>query len=184
MVMFGVVFVGVPIAIMLAWMPFWEHVGDMRPLKQLNTIIAPELTSASSPRERRFIVGLASMVEMLLFANFLSLLSRRVRRHALMVWACFDRGKIILYLAASGIAFGALWYVIFCDWRPLAFVFSHGGAGTRAGSLFLYVAVSVPLVTVLFGQLMKIVILGLIRGAERAVRVRLRRRRTLCDLSR
>jgi hypothetical protein len=166
---------GIPAAIFVAMVPFWDYVGDFWPLKQLNSYVAPaieELTyqhrSEALPRFplKRFLIASISMVELIFLSSFAALFWRGVRRHALLVWICYDRGKVLQYFGISGLIFCGLWYVLFFDWRLLAFLFSSG----RSSTLVYYLALSMPFVTLVFGHMATIVGLGAWRTASRKLR--------------
>ena len=170
-----------PCAIIVAMLPFWDQVGDFVLLKLLNSYVAPavdglsyEYRAGGLPRfpAKRFLIASASMVELVFLSNFAALFTRGVRRHALLVWTCYDRTKIFLYFGISGLVFGSLWYVLFFDWRILALL-NSGGRG--AGRVMFYSVMAMPIVAFVFGHMATIVGLGGWRTASRELR---RRRKT------
>jgi hypothetical protein len=167
---------GIPLAIIVAMAPFWDRVGDVWLLKQLNSYVAPaidDLTyqyrSEALPRFplKRFLVASISMIELIVLSNFVALFARGVRRHALLVWTCYDRRKIFQYFGISCLIFCGLWYVLFFDWKVLAFLQS---TGRRSVGLILYFVMSMPVVALVFGHLAAIVGLGGWRTASRKLR--------------
>src|SRR5262245_8107151 len=166
---------GIPTAIFVAMVPFWDHVGDFWPLKQLNSYVAPAIDgltyqyrSEALPRFplKRFLIASISMVELIFLSSFAALFSRGVRRHALLVWTCYDRGKVLQYFGISCLIFCGLWYVLFFDWRLLAFLFRGG----RSSTLVYYLVLSMPFVALVFGHMAAIVGLGGWRTASRKLR--------------
>jgi hypothetical protein len=166
---------GIPLAIIVAMAPFWDRVGDFWLLKQLNAYVAPAIDglsyqyrSEALPRFplKRFLVASISMIELIFLSNFVALFARGVRRHALLVWTCYDRTKIFQYFAISCLVFCGLWYVLFFDWRVLAFL----NTGRRSGGFFVYLVMSMPVVTLVFGHMAAIVALGGWRAASRKLR--------------
>jgi hypothetical protein len=172
---------GIPLAIIVAMAPFWDSVGDFWLLKKLNSYVAPainELTyqyrSGALPRFplKRFLVASISMIELIFLSNFVALFARAVRRHALLVWTCYDRVKLFQYLGVSCLVFGGLWYVLFFDWKVLALLHS---TSRRSTGLILYFVMSMPLVALVCGHMAVIVGLGCWRTVSRKLR-RLRAR--------
>jgi hypothetical protein len=111
----------IPLTIVIGMMPFWDRLGEFPALKQLNAYVAPavdhldyEYRSRSFPRLplKRFLIASAVMVELIFLSNLVALFSRSVRRHALLVWACYDRAKVFQYLGISGAIFCSFWYVL------------------------------------------------------------------------
>jgi len=131
-------------------MPFWDRVADFALLKNVNHSIAPAIDglaydyrSIALPRFplKRFLIASTAMVELIFLVNFVALFARKVRKHALFVWTCFDRTKIFQYFGASGLIFFGLWYVLFFQlgnigafeffWprsRPIVSLFGHSNA--------------------------------------------------------
>jgi hypothetical protein len=167
---------GIPLSIIVAMAPFWDRVGDFWPLKQLNAYVAPAIDSLSYqyrsealPRFplKRFLVASISMIELIFLSNLAALFARGVRRHALLVWTYYDRRKIFQYFGISCLIFCGLWYVLFFDWKVLAFLLSTGGQSVK---LVLYFVMSMPIVTLVFGHMAAIVGLGAWRTASRKLR--------------
>lgn len=174
----ALVLLGIPFAFIVAMMPFWDRVGDFTLLRQLNSYVAPALDSLAyeyRPQDmprlplKRFLIASTSMVELIFLSNFIALFARGVRKHALLVWICYDRTKIFKYFGICCLVFFGLWYVLFFDWRFLAFL--HSGSSQRgAGRFDLLVIVTMPIVTVLFGHMAAIVGLGMWRTATQKLR--------------
>ena len=172
----ALILLGIPLAFILAMMPFWDRVGDFALLKTLNHYVAPAIDglaydyrSMALPRFplKRFLIASTSMVELIFAVNFVALFARRVRKHALLVWTCFDRTKIFQYFGASGLIFFGLWYVLFFNWEILVLLNS---SGRRAGRLFPYFTISMPITAAVFGHMAAIVGLGACRTASRKLR--------------
>jgi hypothetical protein len=166
---------GIPTAVFVAMVPFWDRVGDFWLLKHLNSYVAPAIDgltyqyrSEVLPRFplKRFLVPPISMVELIFLSTFAALFSRGVRRHALLVWMCYDRGKVLQYFGISCLIFCGLWYVLFFDWRLLAFLFRGG----RSSTLVFYLVMLMPVVTLVFGHMAAIVGLGGWRTVSRKLR--------------
>jgi hypothetical protein len=169
---------GIPLAFIVAMMPFWDTVGDFAPLKKLNSYIAPAIEGLTYEYRamalshlplKRFLIASMSMIELIIVTNFMTLFARRVRKHALLVWMCYDRTKVLQYFGISAFIFLGLWYVLFFDWQLLALLFYAGGRATR---LVPYLVVPMPIVAAIFGHMAMIV--GL--GTWRTVSQKLRRR--------
>jgi hypothetical protein len=171
------VLLGIPLSFIVAMVPWWDRVGELPLLRHLNSYVAPaieglasEYRAASFPRFplRRFLIASATMVELVFLSSFGALLSRNVRRHALLVWTCYDRTKLLRYFGIAGLAFFSLWFVLFYDWTILAFLFSSASGGR--GKLAPYIVVAMPVMAVVFGHIAAIVALGAVRVAVRKLR--------------
>lgn len=176
MVTIGSILLGIPLAFIVAMAPFWDRIGDFTPLKQFNSYVAPaidglayEYRAMALPRFplKRFLIASTSMVELIFLINFVTLFARGFRGHALLVWTCYDRKKLFQYFGVSCLIFGSLWYILFFDWRILAFFNSARG---QVGRLFPYLVIGMPIVTVVFGHMAMIVGLGAWRAASRKLR--------------
>jgi hypothetical protein len=171
MAVMAVVLFGVPLMIVVSLPPFWDHVGEFAIIKEFNSHVAPAVEGLSySYRVGRFpvkrsLITSVPIVELIFLSNFAALLARGVRKHALLVWICYDREKLLQYFAISCVAFVSLWYALFFDWQLLAAV--SGGRGIR---LIFYSAMSMPFVTLVFGHLTTIVALGACRSVSQALR--------------
>jgi hypothetical protein len=179
MVLVASILLGMPFAFILAMMPFWDRVGDFSVLKQLNSYVAPALDSLTYdyrgqglPRFplKRFLIASTSMLELIFLANFFALFVRGVRKHALLVWMCYDRQKILVYFFISGLAFFALWFVFFSDWTILGYLSTGHGSDRVATRLEMYSIIAMPIVTFIFGHMATIVGLGLWRTAARKLK--------------
>jgi hypothetical protein len=166
----------IPLTIVIGMMPFWDRLGEFPALKQLNAYVAPavdhldyEYRSRSFPRLplKRFLIASAVMVELIFLSNLVALFSRSVRRHALLVWACYDRAKVFQYLGISCAIFCSFWYVLFSDWTILAFLSQD--ARTLVNT-FPYVVMAMPFAAFVFGHMATIVGLGSWRIASRKLR--------------
>ena len=172
----ALILLGIPLAFILAMMPFWDRVGDFALLKNVNHSIAPAIDglaydyrSIALPRFplKRFLIASTAMVELIFLVKFVALFARKVRKHALFVWTCFDRTKIFQYFGASGLIFFGLWYVLFFNWEILVLLNSSGRA---VGRLFPYLAIAMPITAAIFGHMAAIVGLGAWRTASRKLR--------------
>jgi hypothetical protein len=170
------VLLGIPLSFIVAMAPFWDRVGEVALLKQLNSYVAPaidglayEYRAEAFPRFplKRFLIASTTMVELVFLSNFVALFARGVRRHALLVWTCYDRTKLLRYFGLSCLGFCSLWFVLFFDWTVLSFLFSPGGRGAR---LVPYFVVAMPVVAAVFGHMAAIVGLGGWRTASRKLR--------------
>jgi hypothetical protein len=159
---------GIPVAVLVGVFPFWEYVGNFGPIRFLHSWIAPGIDQigyqfrADSLQRfplKRFMVAAACMIELTLLFSFATLFSRRVRKHALLVWECYDRETLLKYLFATGAIFLILWYFLFVDWRPLAFLLTRGLHTRGPGWLFCGIA-GFPIVAFLFGHIAAIVAMG------------------------
>jgi hypothetical protein len=130
---------GIPAAIFVAMASFWDYVGDFWLLKQFNSCVAPAIDgltyqyrSEVLPRLplKRFLIASISIVELIFLSSLTALFLHGVRRHAVLVWICYDRRKVLQYFGISCLIFCGLWYVLFFDWRLLAFLFSSGRSST------------------------------------------------------
>jgi hypothetical protein len=173
------VLLGIPLAFIVAIMPFWDIVGGFAPLKKLNSYVAPaiegltyEYRAMAFPRLplKRFLIASMSMIELIFLTNFITLFARGVRKHALLVWTCYDRTTILQYFAISAFIFLGLWYVLFFDWQLLALLFS--ASSRAAGRLIPCLVVPMPIVAAIFGHMAMIVGLGTWRAASRKLRRR------------
>jgi hypothetical protein len=174
------ILLGFPLAFFVAMIPTWEWIGEIAPVRYLNSYVAPPIDALSydyrawaMPRfpVKRFLIASISMVQLIFLSNFIALFARRVRRHALRVWACYDRSKVLLYFSISGLAFCGLWYVLFYDWTIAGFLNSvHHGSRYGGGRLFLYLVVAMPFAAAVFGHMAVIVGLGGWRTASRRLR--------------
>jgi hypothetical protein len=181
MVAVAVALFGVPLMIIIAMVPVWDLVGEFAILKQFNSYAAPAVEGFSynyrapgAPQFpiKRSLIASVSIVELLFLSNFVALFARGVRNHALLVWTCYDREKLLQYFAISCVVFFGLWYVLFFDWQILSVV----GSGSRGVRLIVYAVMSMPFVTLVFGHLTTIVALGACRSGSRTLR-RLRGKR-------
>jgi hypothetical protein len=163
---------GIPLAAIVAMAQFWDRVGDFALLAKLNSYVAPIIDGLayayrpeSFPRLplKRFLIACASMVELIFLFNIVALFARGVRRHALLVWMCYDRTKIFQYFGISCLIFFGLWYVLFFSWKLWTLL-------DRRAGLVLYAVVGMPLVAVVFGHMTAIVGLGAWRTASRKLR--------------
>jgi hypothetical protein len=170
----GGIIVGIPMAFFITLLPIWDYVDDFALIRNLNSYIAPgidgirEATLPEFPL-KRVLIASTSIVELLFLGNFLALFSRKTRRHALLVWACYDRTKLLQYFVLSALIFGGLWYLFFIDWELLRFITTMR-IGRRGNGLVAYAAMLMPLVAVVFGHLTTIVCLGAWRTASRQLR--------------
>jgi len=171
---------GLPLAAFFTMMPFWDQIGSLQWIRYLNSYVAPgveglsfDYRSNSLPNFhlKRFVIGSTSIIELLLISNVVSLAIRGVRKHALLVWICYDRVKLLQYLGISGVIFCACWYFFFYDFRLIAFV----GQQRRGGKLVSYAVLLMPMVTLLFGHMAVIVGLGSWRTTSKWTKRTLRR---------
>jgi hypothetical protein len=176
-VAFTLIFVGIPLFGFLSMMPIWDHVGELSLVSRVNTFIAPAINSldynyraGGLPRfpVKRFVVAAITITEFLFLTNFASLFPRRFRKHALLVWMCFDHAKIFLFLLVSGLVFAGEWYVLFYDWRVLQLLQSSGRPGGRVMMLIIF---SIPSVTLVFGHLTAIATLGICRATSKRAKL-------------
>jgi len=170
----GGIVVGIPMAFFIALLPIWDHVGDFVLIRKLNAYIAPGIEGiryASLPDFplKRVLTAATSIVELLFLGNFFTLFSRNTRRHALQVWICYDRAKLLQYFTLSALVFCSLWYFFFVNWELLSWVMA---TRQRPGRFVPYAAMLMPLVAVVFGHLTTIVGLGAYRTAAKALRRR------------
>ena len=166
---------GLPLAVIIAMAAFWDRVGAFGLIKQFNSYSSPAIESltyqyrdAGLPRfpVKRFFVASESMIELIFLGNFFALFLRTFRRHALLVWICYDQKKLFYYLAVSGLVFGGLWFVLFSDWAV-----AHTLASSRKGSRFiLYFVLGIPIAAFVFGHMASVVGLGMLRTASRRLR--------------
>jgi hypothetical protein len=166
----GGAIVGIPLAFFVALLPIWDYVGEFVLIKKLNALVAPGIEGIPYKELpdfplKRVLVAMTSMVELLFLGNVFALFARKIRRHALLVWICYDRKKLLQYFSISGLIFGAAWYILFINWNVLAFMMS-----LRRGGGVPYLAVLLPLMAFIFGHLATIVGLGLYRDASRKLR--------------
>jgi hypothetical protein len=168
------IILGLPVAFIMAMLPLWENVGHLSFVQQLNSYIAPEINHLTDeyrapgvPRLplKRLLTGSTCLLELLLLFNFVVLLARPVRQHALLVWTSYDRKKLLKYFGASCIAFFVLWYILFFDWQFLSFTFSSGERGVVR--VWMFIIVTMPIMTVIFGRMAAIVGLGAARAVSR-----------------
>jgi hypothetical protein len=166
----------IPLTIVIGMMPFWDRVGEFPVLKPLNGYIAPavdhldyEYRARSFPRLplKRFLIASAMMVELIFLSNLVALFPRSVRKHALLVWICYDRMKLFQYFGISGLIFCSLWYVLFSDWTILAFLSQD--ARTLVYT-FPYLVMAMPFVAFVFSHMATIVGLGTWRIISRKLR--------------
>jgi hypothetical protein len=170
------IFVGIPSFVFLSMMPAWDYVGDFWWVSRINEYIAPAINSLDIsyraegfPRfpVKRFVVAAEVITALLFCINFASLFLRKIRKHALLVWVCFDHKKIFIFLFVSGLIFAIEWYVLFYDWSILRLLESSGRQGLKVEMI---VVLYLPSVALLFGHLTAIAILGVSRSALRALR--------------
>jgi len=166
---------GMPFAIMVAMAPLWEWVGALPLITQLNSYVAPEVHALTydyraqdAPQfpVKRFLIASTIMFELVLLSNFIALFARGVRRHALIVWTCYDRPKLLKYFLICALAFFALWYILFFNWTIWSFI--H--ATPRGRRLAIYSVMAMPFVTFVFGHLAAMIAIGLWRSAARQLR--------------
>jgi len=169
---------GIPIAVFVGVIPFWEYVGDFGPIRFLHSWIAPAIDHIDYQFRadglqrfpvKRFVVASACMVELILLFTFATLFSQRVRKHALLVWECYKRETLLQCLFATGAIFLILWYFLFVDWRPLAFLLDRG-VHTRVAGWFFFAMAVLPLFAFLFGHIAAIVALGVSHTLSRKLK--------------
>jgi hypothetical protein len=107
------------------------------------------------------------LVELMTLSNFVVLLGRAMRRHALLVWLCVDRVKIFKYFGVSGAVLVGLWYVLFFNWDIMTFVMQYGG---RARGMVPFAVVILPMTALVAGHMSAIVGAGAWRAAARRLR--------------
>jgi hypothetical protein len=172
-----IICIGIPIAVFVTILPFWDHVGEWAFIRRINTYVAPATDSLpdryhpeSAPRfpAKRFLIASISMVEIVLLSNLVALCFRGVRRHTLLVWMCYDRQKIFQYFVISAVAFCGLWYILFFDWSFLAFL--DASSRRALGRLTLYGVTALPFTAIVFGHMTAIIGLGASRDAWRKLR--------------
>lgn len=177
---FAIIFVGIPFFLFLSLIPIWDRIGALWWDAKLNSLIAPQINSLSGRIDpnsivdfslRRFMIAATTIVEFLFLGNFVSMFSRKMRKHALLVWICFDRNRLLLFTAMTGLLFVVLWYLLFYDWRIMEAVYT-----TRANKFLTYAVFAMPNIALLFGHLITIVILGSCRSAMRRTRLLLLKR--------
>lgn len=171
-----VIIVGIPFGIILAVLPFWDRFGELSFIKQLNSYICPAIDALSfdfkpdgMPRLhlKRFLIGIETIIGFIFLTNFISLLSPAARKHSLLVWICYDRHKLLMCLAVSGLIFFGLWFFFFYDWTLLSLV----SKGRKSGAgIIMYAIAALPIVALFFGHLLSIVVLGVSRAAYRRFR--------------
>lgn len=183
MFVYCLIFIGFPTALFLSLMPIWESFGRLPLISTLLGYIAPAVARldftyrSDSLRNfplKRFFVAAIFIVALLLLSNFLILLSRRMRRRALMVWLCFDRERLLLFTAVSGLVFVGTWWLLFFDWTVMD---DLAGSHTRGGArLIVYTVAAAPFAALVFGHQLTIVAAGVARDMQEKWR-HLRRRR-------
>lgn len=173
----GGIIVGIPMALFVALLPFWDHVGEFELIRTLNAYVAPGIESIPDvplPEfpVKRYLIASTTMIELLFLGNFIALFALRPRRHALLVWTYYDRAKIFQYFGISALLFFCSWYVLFYDWETLAYLNTWGRPSMRAPGprLVILMAVSLPIVAFVFGHLASIVGLGAWRTASKKLR--------------
>ncbi len=86
-------------------MPVWDRVGNFTVVHRLMSYAAPainDLTSGYGAQGapqlplKRFLIASTSMIELTFWSCIAALFVRGVRRHALLVWTCYDRMTILL----------------------------------------------------------------------------------------
>jgi len=162
----------IPTLVFVSLLPFWDRIGEFAFLQRLNSFVAPSLETAyelkDEPRlAKRILISSLTLVQLLLLSKFIALCVRSVRRHALHVWICYDRTKLLRYFAISAVVFLGLWYVLFFDWTVMAFLQDRGPAGSR---VMFYSAMALPFATFIFGHLAAIVALGAWRTISQKTR--------------
>jgi hypothetical protein len=175
-VVVAIIFVGIPFFVFLSMISAWDYIGGLWWVWRINEYIAPAINSLDIryradglPRfpVKRFVVAAEIITASLFCINFASLFIREIRKHALLVWMCFDHKKIFIFLFVSGLVFIIEWYILFCDWSVLQLLESSGRGGRR---VVMYIVLSIPSVALLFGHLAAITILGLSRSTLRELR--------------
>ncbi|MBB3570502.1 hypothetical protein [Rhizobium sp. BK491] len=169
---------GIPFFIIVAMIPAWEKWGDFSPVVWLNVHIAPAVNSLSDnyrstafPRLplRRVLIAATSMIELLFVSSFLTKLSYRGRKQALMVWLCFDKSRLFGLLLGSSAAFVAVWCVLFYNWTLLDFVESE----PKGSKIIILAVVLLPFSALICGRIAAIVTLGIFWSATKEVKKRL-----------
>jgi hypothetical protein len=176
--MYALVLLGIPLSVIVAMAPFWDRVGDFTLVKQFNSFVAPAIDNlpyeyryGGLPRFplKRFLIASASMVELILLINFVALFARSVRRHALLVWMRYDRTKLLQYFGITCLLFCSLWYILFYDWKILAFAHSITCHSLRGCSDLIFV-MAMPIVAVVFGHIAAIISVGAWQAASRRIK--------------
>ena len=176
MFLVATILLGIPLCFIIAILPIWDYFGDLSPIKAIYGYVAPGLPSLGYERlgtggplvpAARLPVAAITIVALLFLINFFALFWRRVRKHALLVWLCYERKRLFLYLVLSGLVFCGLWFVLFYDWKITIYLSSHGGPYAIRGRLLFYCGLTLPIATFLFGHTMAIVVLGISRSVSR-----------------
>lgn len=166
---------GIPFFIIVAIIPVWEKWGDLSPVVWLNDHIAPAINSISDqyrsaalPRLplRRLLIAATSMIELLLLSGFLTKLSHRGRKQALMVWLGFDKSRLLGLLLGSSAAFVAVWCFLFYNWTLLDFLESE----PRGGRIIVPAIMLLPLMALLCGHMAAIVTLGIVWSVTKGIK--------------
>jgi hypothetical protein len=171
------ILLGIPLSMIVSILPIWDYVGDFAPVKAIDAYVAPALPSLGYERLgtggplvplERFPVAMMTIVELIFLINFVALFWPRVRKHALLVWLCYERNRLLLYLGLSGFLFCALWFVFFYNLRIAGYLLSSSGDPYDIrGRLFVYCGLALPIAAFLFGHTMAIVVLGMLRSVAR-----------------
>ncbi len=167
--------IGIPFVVIMAMLPVWDNIGLWSWVRWIGSWMTPAIDRTSFDYRpdfapglhvKRYLVGSSTIVELIFLANLGTLLSRPTRKHAGLVWLCYDRKKLLLNFGSSALMMAGLWYILFVNWSFIEFM-----AGDRkAGSLFAYIVFLPPIIAFLLGHLTKIVAFGVWRDTRRLIR--------------
>ena len=171
------ILLGFPLSIIVSVLPIWDYVDDFAPIKAINAYVAPGLPTLGYERLgtggplvplERFPVAMMIIVELIFLINFVALFRQRVRKHALLVWLCYERTRLFLYVGLSGLLFCGLWFVFFYDWNIARYLLSSSkDPYDIRGRLLFHCGLALPIAAFLFGHTLAIVVLGIWRSVSR-----------------
>lgn len=172
-------FVGIPISLFLAVLPFWENYARLPWVAATMRITEPAIASLDAayraagmpdfPLER-FFVAISTMAELLLLVSPALLSFRKMRKAALMVWICYPRELLLRSAILTGLTLAACWFLFFYNWVILDALVSRGSY--PAGRLLTYAFIALPFDAFAFGHIVAISLAGGGRQIEKLVRRR------------
>ena len=157
-------FLGLPLLIGLAMMPFWDQIGDWRFFASINDVFAPAIDKLPnlhqhSLTQRRFMIGASVLLYALFLGELLILLVSKKRRFLYLEYYDMRKRRFYVALAISWACMALLWYLVFVNqtWE-----FEFAGSGKLLGGSIIWL----PLLTVQVARMTTIALIGVVRDIQ------------------
>jgi hypothetical protein len=156
-------FLGLPLLIGLAMMPFWDRIGDWQFVASINNMLAPAIDKLPnlhqhSLTQRRFMIGASVLLYALFLGELIVLLVSKKRRFLYLEYYDIRKGRFYIALILSMLGMAFCWYVVFVNESWTRFPAS----GKFLGGLIIWL----PLATVQAARMSAIALMGVVRDAR------------------